>query len=165
MGYAYRRGIELARGDVVVLSAADVPFGFTDLDAYFAASPRPTIAIGSKGHPQSVVRVPRDRRLVSAVFRAWTRLLLGLKLGDTQGTILLERSLGRELLPRLSCADFLIATEIVCWSRRLGHEPVELPIVYEPAPRPSTVTPLRDGLRMAAGVVRLRGRLRRARNL
>ena len=69
MGYALRRGLEMAAGDVVVLTAADLPFGFTDLDAYLACSPRPAIAIGSKAHPQSRTRVPLQRRLMSESFR------------------------------------------------------------------------------------------------
>lgn len=159
MGNAYRRGMELATGELLVLTAADLPFGFTDLDSYLRAEPAPEIAIGSKGHPESRVRVARLRRLMSFGFRTWTRLLLGLRLRDTQGTILLRREVADEVSPHLACSDFLIATEIVAWSVRHGRRPVELPVVYEQAPRPSTVAPLVDAWRMARGTVELRRRL------
>src|SRR4029077_9585249 len=53
MGYAWRRGIALARGDTFVLTAADLPFGFTDLDGYLGLRPRPLLVMGSKTHPES----------------------------------------------------------------------------------------------------------------
>jgi glycosyltransferase involved in cell wall biosynthesis len=162
MGFAYRRGIELARGDLLILSAADLPFDFTDLDSYLEVDPPPAVAIGSKGHPQSKIVVARRRRALSAGFRLWTRLVLGLKARDTQGTILIRRELAQRLLPRLVCPDFLIATEIVSWAAREGQQAVEVPVVYEQAPNPSTVAPLMDAVRMAWGVVLLRRRLRSA---
>lgn len=159
MGYALRHGIELATGDVLVLTAADLPFGFTDLDAYLAASPRPRLAIGSKAHPASHTTIPLQRRLMSRAFGVMRRAAVGLRVGDSQGTILLERSLAQEVLPRLRCSDFLISAEIICWSERAGITPVELPITYV-ASGASTVSPVRDSMRMARGLLALRRRLR-----
>jgi len=158
MGHALRRGMAMARGDVVVLTAADLPFDFTDLDAYLATWPRPRIAIGSKGHPQSQVDVASERRVMSEVFRWMRRATLGLRVRDSQGTIFLDASLCRRILPRLACGDFLISTEVVCWAIAEGAEPVEMPVVY-PRSQSSTVSPVRDSARMLAEMVALRRRL------
>jgi hypothetical protein len=161
LGYALRRGIDLACGDVLVLSAADLPFGFTDLDAFLAQTPRPKLAIGSKAHPGSHVRVPLQRRLMSEGFRLLRRVTLGLATRDSQGTILIEAQLARTIAPELRCGDFLISTEIVAWAECLGIAAVELPITYT-ASGSTTVSPLRDSVRMAAGMLALRRRLRTA---
>lgn len=158
MGHALRAGIDLAMGDVLVLTAADLPFGFTDLEAYLGEQPRPRLAIGSKAHPASRTRIPLLRRVMSEVFRLLRRGVLGLRVGDSQGTILVDASLARALAPHLRCGDFLISTEIVAWGVHRGVVPVELPVTYT-ALGGSTVSPWRDSLRMAAGLFTLRRRL------
>lgn len=159
MGHAYRRGIDLAGGDTLVLTAADLPFGFTDLDAYLHQQPRPRLAIGSKAHRGSQTRIPLSRRVMSETFRLLRRAVLGLRVRDSQGTILIDAALARALASRLQCGDYLISTEIVSWAVRLGVTPVELPVTYAAAGG-STVSPWRDSLHMAAGLFALRRRLR-----
>ncbi|HEX6538895.1 MAG TPA: glycosyltransferase family 2 protein [Candidatus Dormibacteraeota bacterium] len=159
MGHALRCGIEHAHGDVLVLTAADMPFGFTDLDAYLTCRPRPAVAIGSKAHAASRTRIPLQRRVMSQAFRLLRWIVLGLHVRDSQGTILIDAQLARALAPKLCCGDYLISTEIVTWASRMGHAPVELPVTYV-APRSSTVSPIRDSVRMAKGLFALRWRLR-----
>lgn len=158
MGNALRRGIAIATGDILVLSAADLPFGFTDLDALLATDPRPRLAIGSKAHRRSRTRIPAVRRTMSQAFRLLRFAVLGLRVRDSQGTILIDAQLAREIAPHLRCGDFLISTEIIAWGARLGATPVELPITYIATPG-STVSPLSDSLRMARGLFALRHRL------
>ena len=159
MGNALRRGIALATGDILVLSAADLPFGFTDIDALLATAPRPRLAIGSKAHRRSRTHIPAMRRTMSEAFRLLRLAMLGLRVRDSQGTILIDAELAREIALHLRCGDFLISTEIVAWGVRLGAVAVELPITYAATPG-STVSPIRDSLRMAHGLFSLRRRLR-----
>jgi dolichyl-phosphate beta-glucosyltransferase len=161
MGHAFRCGMQLSAGDIVVLTAADLPFGFSDLDAFLATAPLPRIALGSKAHPQSEVDVPPQRQIMSHVFRSLRAAILGLHVRDSQGTIFIHSRLSRQLLPHLACGDFLISTEVVCWALRYGATPVELPVIY-PRSRGSTVSPLRDSARMLTGMLALRRRLRAA---
>jgi glycosyltransferase involved in cell wall biosynthesis len=158
LGNALRRGVAVATGDVLVLSAADLPFGFTDIEALLAADPRPRLAIGSKAHKRSRTQIPAMRRTMSEAFRLLRFAVLGLRVRDSQGTLLIDAQLAREIAPHLRCGDFLISTEIVAWGARLGTTPVELPITYFATPG-STVSPLRDSLRMARGLFSLRHRL------
>ena len=158
LGNALRRGMAVATGDILVLSAADLPFGFTDLDALLALEPRPRLAIGSKAHRRSRTRISAVRRTMSEAFRLLRFAVLGLRVRDSQGTILIEAQLAREIAPHLRCGDFLISTEIVAWGVRLGATAVELPITYT-ASSGSTVSPIRDSLRMARGLFSLRHRL------
>jgi dolichyl-phosphate beta-glucosyltransferase len=160
-GNAMRQGIDLASGDLLVITAADLPFGFSDLDEALGLGARPALMIGSKAHPHSLVAVSAKRRLMSSGFRLLRRLLLGLRVGDSQGTILVDRELAQKIRPRLVSADFFFSTELIGLATWMGVEPVELPVDYR-NPRPgSTVRPLQDGLRMARAVFELRRRLRR----
>ena len=161
LGFAFRKGIEIARGDLLVLTGADLPFGFADLDAALALDPRPKVVLGSKAHPDSQIDVTPVRRLLSWGFALARWITLGFKAGDTQGSNLIDGDLARRILPHLRCGDYLIQTEIVAWAVHFGVRPHEVPVIYERA-LSSTVSPLRDARRMGMGLVRLRGRLRRA---
>ena len=157
LGFAWRRGMSIARGETIALSAADLPFGFTDLDGYLGMSPRPPLVLGSKTHPESQVETSFTRRTMSAGFNVLRRGLVGIDM-DTQGTMFISRPLAMTLLPRLRIGDYLIGAEINCWAIREGVTPVEIPVVYTASGR-STVSPLRDSTNMAIGLVALRRRL------
>jgi dolichyl-phosphate beta-glucosyltransferase len=161
LGYAWRRGMAMARGDIFVLTAADLPFGFTDLDGYLGLSPRPLLVMGSKTHRESQIETPVIRRAMSAGFGLLRARLIGLDI-DTQGSVLIQRSLAQELLPRLRAGDYLIGAEINVWAVHEGVTPVEVPVVYTASGR-STVSPIRDSLAMAAGLVSLRRQVAESR--
>lgn len=158
-GHAYRAGLGVASGELIVFTAADLPFGFSDLDHTLVLQPRPAVAVGSKGHPDSRLEIGFIRRLMSAGFSLVRRVLLGLKVKDSQGTILMEGDLARSLLPQLVSGDYLVSTELLVLAAARGHAPVEVPVDYLD-PRPdSRIRPLRDSLEMFSGLVRLRRRL------
>ncbi len=157
LGFAWRRGMAIAGGETLVLTAADLPFGFTDLDGYLGMDPRPALVMGSKSHPESQVETSMVRRALSGGFGLLRSGLVGVNV-DTQGTVLIRRALAQWLLSRLRSGDFLIGAEINCWAIREGITPVEIPVVYTAGGR-STVSPLRDSTRMAMGLFALRRRL------
>jgi hypothetical protein len=161
LGNAHRRGLQMARGDLVVVIGVDLPFGFSDLDQWLALDDPPPLVLGSKSHPRSQLEVSAGRQAMSLGFRAARRLILGLAAGDTQGSILISGPLAHRVEPHLRCTDYLVTTEIVAWAVRLGARPLELPVIYPRAATRSTVKPLRDTERMLAGMVALRRRLRR----
>lgn len=154
MGYAWRRGMAMARGEMLVLTAADLPFGFTDLDGYLGLTPRPPLVMGSKTHHDSQIETPALRRAMSAGFGLLRAGLIGLDI-DTQGSVLIQRSLAQVLVPRLRAGDYLIGAEINAWAVHEGVTPVEVPVVYTASGR-STVSPIRDSVAMAAGLFSLR---------
>jgi len=159
LGHALRKGMSVASSELVVLTAADLPFGFSDLDAALLLEPMPRLVLGSKAHPDSLSRAPVSRRIMSRGYRWLREVLLDLDYGDTQGSILLARSLAQELLPTLRSGDYLIGTEIVALAERAGERAVEVPVDYRDVRSDSKVRPFRDSLKMLAGLLRLRRRL------
>lgn len=161
IGAGYKLGIREAREEFVILSADDLPFGWTDVAAFERAG-RPDFAIGSKAHPQSrIAGVTLKRRISSFGFLTLRRLLLGRRTpGDSQGTLILRTSLAKRLLPDLSYDHYLVSLELVTLHLERGGSVVEVPIVYEDIPHPSSVSVVRDGVRMAKELVELRRRVR-----
>lgn len=174
LGYAYDRGlVELERDDGtgsgssesqphwVVLAAADLPFGFSDLDAALPvlASPAPpSLILGSKAHPGSRVDRAVSRSTASIAYRRLRSTVLGMRVGDCQGSLFVEASVAFRLRPAIRSRDFFYTTELVFLVERAGLRWVEVPVLLEPQQRRSTVRLFRDGVALGAQVFDLRRR-------
>lgn len=158
-GHALRRGIEVSRGDLVVLTAADLPFGFSDFDQVAASFAPDEFVLGSKAHPDTRYSSSIARRVLSAGFRLLRQVLVGLRVGDSQGTVLVSGDWARSVCPHLDSGDYLVTTELAAFAARRGLRLREVPVVGDAVRRPSSVHPLGDSIRMLRGLVRLRRRL------
>jgi len=165
LGAAYRAGVAASRGDRVLLTADDLPFGTSDVEAVLACRSLPPFAIGSKAHPRSRVRRNLARRVATSAFRTARRALLGLDVGDTQGTFVIEGDLARRLVADTTIPGFGMTTELVALAARYGARPVELPVVLRRSDGPSRVHFVSDSARMMADLLRLRRRMRRLRDV
>jgi hypothetical protein len=163
LGAGYKLGIKHAREEFVVLSADDLPFGWSDIESFERAG-RPDFAIGSKAHPDS--RRPGKRELARVVstfgFLALRRLLLGFDTpGDSQGTLIIRTTVAQSLLPDLVYDHYLASLELATLHLKRGGRVIEVPTVVDDAPHPSSVSVLKDGLQMARELVDLRRRMKR----
>ncbi|AKU96297.1 putative glycosyl transferase [Labilithrix luteola] len=167
IGWAYQRGLREAiaafgpsKDYWAVLTAADLPFGFSDLESAFPwfADGSTRIMMGSKAHPRSFIDRGRKRQLMSLVYRAARRLAIGMRVADSQGSVFLRLDLAEKLLPRIESRGFFYSTELCYFAERHGEKIRELPVVLQQSVRPSTVRPLKDGTEMARQLWRLRSR-------
>jgi glycosyltransferase involved in cell wall biosynthesis len=160
MGHAYRAGIAASRGERVVLTADDLPFGFDDLDAAEHVDPAVhPVVIGSKGHPDSHVDRGFVRRVLTWGFRVLRRVVLGMRTRDPQGTFVLAGDWARAIGPRLAEPGYLVTTELCHLAERSGVQPLEVPVRLSPQHRDhrSRIT-VRDVWRMAVGLLAIRRR-------
>jgi glycosyltransferase involved in cell wall biosynthesis len=159
IGAAYRTGVAASTGDRVLLTADDLPFGTSDIEAVLACRSLPRFAIGSKAHPRS--RVPRNltRRIATGVFRLARRIVLGLDVGDTQGTFVIDGELARTLVAATTVPGFGMTTELVTLAAHAGEPAVELPVVLTERLGATRVRWALDGAEMLVSLVRLRRRL------
>jgi glycosyltransferase involved in cell wall biosynthesis len=123
-GYAVRHGMRVARGDII---------GFLDSGGDLDAEGlRPAIeamvqgnadaVMGSKRHPDSVVRYPWRRRVYSAVYQLITWVLFGFSVRDTQaGLKLFRREVVERALPLLSVDRYAFDVELLAVARALGY--------------------------------------------
>jgi dolichyl-phosphate beta-glucosyltransferase len=161
IGAGYRLGIQNAEQPYCLLSASDLPFGFSDLDSFYEhrciSQETPSLAIGSKAHrATSFEGLSPKRRVASWAFFVLRRLLLGRETPrDTQGTILIATGLARGLIPHCRYDDFFFSVEIITLAQRRGVSVVELPVRVGRWSGASSVSVVRDGWRMARRLVEL----------
>ena len=168
IGWAYHRGMTEAVAEFgpaedawVVLTAADLPFGFTDAIAAAPDLERGCPAlIGSKAHPESQATTTLKRRLMTGVYKQIRRAVLGMRVGDSQGSLFLRLDFVAEMLPKIRARDFFFTTELCHLIEKRGERIVELPIALQPEFRPSTVRPVQDSLKMIKQLAALRYRSR-----
>lgn len=162
IGAGYKLGIREAREEFVILSADDLPFGWSDVTAFERAG-RPDFAIGSKAHPDSqLVGVTKKRRIASITFLTLRRLLLGWGTpGDSQGSFILRTSIAKRLLPDLVYDHYLCSLELATLHLKRGGKIVEVPIIVDHNPHQSSVSVIKDGWRMTKELVELRQRMKR----
>ena len=165
IGNALRMGAEASRGSRVLLTADDLPFGFDDLDAadriLASGQDLPEVLIGSKAHAQSRAGRGLARATLTSTFSMLRRLILGTRVGDSQGTLLVDGELLRTLAPQVREGGFLFSTELVHVVERMGVCPIEVPVRLDPehAKHQSRIA-LSDVAAMGVGLPRLRVRHR-----
>ncbi len=167
IGHAYHRGFveALAKHGPsettwAVLTAADLPFGFSDLDAATMHLERGSsrILMGSKAHPDSAVGRGAQRWAMSQAYRLARRALLGMRVGDSQGSVFVRLDLAAEIAPRVESRGFFYTTELCHAAERAGETIVELPVTLEESKRASTVRPVKHGSEMLRQMWELRRR-------
>lgn len=167
MGVAYRRGLQELKNrgiDVdswVVLTASDLPFGFSDLNAFLAFGEKThkshSLFIGSKRHPLSKVQRNWKRRFGSMIFEIARYMLLRIRTKDTQGTLFL-RGDQVSLVEKLKADDYFISVEIVYYCERSGKV-AEMPVELREEVRSSKISILKDGYKSLKQVLQFRQRL------
>jgi glycosyltransferase involved in cell wall biosynthesis len=159
LGYAYACGISTSRGELVYLTADDVPFGIDDLALALQVNPPVTVIIGSKGHPDSVVDRSMARSVMTSAFRSVRRGMLGSRVRDSQGTFILDGDWARAYAARGVESGFLWTTELVDCAEQDGMQIREIPIVFHSRgdKTPSRVR-VQDAVDMVVGTWRIRAR-------
>jgi hypothetical protein len=164
MGYALQRGVleELPRAEDdrwLVLTAADLPFGFTDLDGLVKlveSGQSPDVVVGSKAHRDSKIQTSPTRTAATLTYRVLRRILAGMRTGDSQGTFMFRAKTARELAPKIASRDFFWSTEFTYYAERAGLKIIEVPVELEEQQRASTVKPFKHGSKMLKQLVELR---------
>lgn len=157
MGNALRAGIAASRGRYVLLTADDLPFGFDDVDRFFELSTRPTITIGSKAHRDSNAGRGLKRSITTHGFRALRRMVLGSRVGDSQGTLICAGDWLRAVSSSCDDAGFLFSTQLVYAAELAGHSIVEVPVRLRPTSEEKTSSVrAHDVWLMAKGLARMR---------
>ncbi len=167
MGWAYDRGLREAlamhgpsKEHYAILTAADLPFGFSDLDAAknpLARAEQP-ILMGSKAHARSIGTRGFKRRAMTLAYRGIRRVVAGMRVGDSQGSVFVRLDLAAKLAPLIRSRDFFYTTELCYFAEREGETILEMPVTLEEEKRKSTVRPMTDGRRMAMQLLELRRR-------
>jgi glycosyltransferase involved in cell wall biosynthesis len=160
LGNAIREGLRHVTQHHVVITADDLPFGFSDVEEYISSELDFEIAIGSKAHPNSSLNRTVSRTAMSSVFRVLRHRIIGVNLGDTQGTILGKSEIVCSLGLMTSQTGYLMSTELLAHAVAENRRIIELPVVLRPSQRSSNVRIIRDSWLMLLGLFEVRRSLR-----
>jgi dolichyl-phosphate beta-glucosyltransferase len=154
-GRAFRMAIKHARGEHVVLTAIDLPFGFRDLKKAMKIWDRYDLIYGSKAHPDSVINRSWKRRVSSKIYSLLNRLLFGIRVLDTQGSVFLNRKKILSILPRETSENAFFTTELAIYAQRNKLPITEIPVTMVIQNlRKSHYHILSDGWRMVQSMMR-----------
>jgi len=137
-GYAVRWGMARARGDFVLFTDADLSTPIEELDRLLGAiESGADIAIGSRAHPDSDVRVrqPFYRDRAGKLFNSLVRLVLLPDLHDTQcGFKLCRREPFVPIIERMTIDRFAFDVEMLYLAWRAGLRIAEVPVIWVNSP-------------------------------
>lgn len=134
-GRALKRALHYLSGEYVVFLDADMDLHPTQVQTLFDIMRlnNADIVIGSKMHPNSVVRYPLQRKMMSSVYYLLVRLLFNLPCHDTQtGLKLFKTEVLRRVFPRILVTKFAFDLEVLVNAHHLGYRIAEAPIVLNP---------------------------------
>jgi hypothetical protein len=157
-GAAVRSGISRARGRNVVFVDADLaPDLETGLRRAVVELERAPVAVASRAVDGAVViGATALRRALGLGFRALRKAVVNVEVADTQCGLKAFRAGPAKVLFHYSTSNgFVFDVELMIAARSLGLHVSEFPIKWT-AVEPSGVRPLRDSVRMAAELMKLR---------
>lgn len=161
-GYAVRYGVGRACGRLVLFSDADLSTPIAELDKLLGAiESGADIAIGTRAHPESDVRVrqPFYRDRAGKLFNRLVRLLLLPGFNDTQcGFKLFRHDSVAPVFRDLREERFAFDVELLYLAARRGLRIAEIPVTWINSP--DSRVRLIQGLKAFVDVVRIRWRHR-----
>jgi glycosyltransferase involved in cell wall biosynthesis len=148
-----------ARGELLLFSDADLSSPIEEADKLFAAiAGGADIAIGSRWLRRDLQtqRQPFYRQIFGRIFNLMLRITLGLRFKDTQcGFKAFTRRAAKTIFPLQKIERWGFDPELLYLARKLGFKVVEVPVEW--AHREGTrISPLRDGTRMFAEMLKIR---------
>jgi dolichyl-phosphate beta-glucosyltransferase len=158
-GYAIRTGVANATGSRILFADADGATPIRELARLERAiADGADVAIGSRARPATDVTVNARlyRRVVGRAFHMLARYAGVKGIADTQcGFKLFTADAAAELFPRVRLDGYAFDVELLLIAQRRGLRIAEVPVNWTHQPG-SKVRVVRDGLKMARDVVRVR---------
>lgn len=156
LGNAIREGLTHVATDYVLITADDLPFGFSDIEGYLKTGMSSDIAIGSKAHPDTNGVRPASRELMSTIFRLLRKLIVGVNIGDTQGTIMGRSMTICPISALTTQPGYLMTTELLARATLKNSSIIELPVEYRSDLRKSNINVIEDSIKMLRGLFEVR---------
>ena len=133
-GWALKEAFRLCKGDWVVFLESDLDIDPSQLEIFFEIQRREgaDVVIGSKRHPQSKLKYPFKRRVISAGYFFLVKLLFRLPLRDTQtGLKLFRREVLKAVFPKVLVKRYAFDLELLVLAHHLGFSIAEAPVIVE----------------------------------
>lgn len=160
-GAAVRRGVEVATGQWILFTDADLSTPIAEVDKLIAATQAGAdIAIASRDVAGSDIarHQPAYREAMGRTFNALVRALALPGFADTQCGFKLFRSVAaKRAFGRMTIERFAFDVEVLFIARKLGYRIAEVGVRWVNDDR-TTVSPIKDASRMLVDIARIRYR-------
>jgi len=158
-GYSVRNGMLHAHGDILLFSDTDLSSPIAEADRLFEAIRQGSdVAIGSRWLKTElqVKRQPLYRQCFGRLFNVMLRLVLGLKLKDTQcGFKAFTRNAAQRLFPLQKIERWGFDPELLYLAKKCSLVVTEVPVAW--SHREGTrINPIVDGIRMLGEIFVIR---------
>ena len=161
-GRAVREGVKKAKGEIIIFTDADLAYG-TDVigQAYdFISNKNGDIVIGSRNLDKSGYGdYPRLRAMFSKMYIKAICLIGGLKISDSQcGFKAFKSDVAKKVFSLSEVDGFAFDMEIIMLAKKMGAKFTELP-VHVVSHSKSSVSVLKDGIKMLSDLVKIKRRI------
>lgn len=148
-GIALKAAVEKSKYNYVVLTGADLPFGFKDLEEALKSWNDFDIIFGSKLHPESVYPNSKKRKFASNIFSNLLKIFFRLSIRDPQGSIFLFKPKVKPFLKYCDSPNAFFAAQLAIYSQRHKLKMKEIPVKFSnPKTRDSKYKISKDGPEM-----------------
>lgn len=131
-GFALKYGVEKAKGDIIgfIDSGMDLDPSEISIMLDIMDWNNADIVVGSKLHPESKVKYPLPRKILSWGYRTLTHILFGFKVKDTQvGLKFFKKKVAKEVFSKIIVKKFAFDIEVLAVAYKLGYTKIyEAPI-------------------------------------
>ncbi len=164
-GYAIRKGVEAALGDVILFTDCDLAYGTGVIKTFYdALAPEgaPDIAVGSRTkHKNGYASYSFMRKIVSRTYLTVLRVFGGLPLSDSQcGCKGFRLAAAKRIFQNAEIDRFAFDFEAILLGLHFGMTFKEIPVAVERHGK-SSVRVLRDTFRMLGDLRRMKKRIKR----
>ena len=131
-GWALKEAFRIAKGEWVVFLDSDLDLDPAQLKLFFEIQKREKtdIVIGSKRHPDSKLKYPLKRRIISAGYFFLIKWLYNLPIRDTQtGLKLFRREVLRSVFPKVLVKRYAFDLELLVLANHAGFTIAEAPVI------------------------------------
>ncbi len=167
-GYALRQGVLASKGEVVLLTDADLSTPIEELSKLLPLiyNHKYDLAIGSRALALSEIirKQPWWRQSMGKFFNKLVKTLVIEDFKDTQcGFKLFRGDMARNLFKEALIDRFAYDVEILAIAKKKGKRIVEVPITWINSPE-SKVSPIRDSLQMLFDLLKIRMNIGKTKN-
>ncbi|MCD4813550.1 glycosyltransferase [bacterium] len=130
-GHALKAGFEKSEGEVILFLDADLELHPRQFENFYKImqSKKVDIVIGSKRHPESVLKYPLRRRVMSMVYFLLVKILFGLPVRDTQtGIKIFKRNVLEYAFPKMLVKKYAFDLELLVLAHHARHTIAEAPV-------------------------------------
>ena len=128
-GHALYHGFKQSTGKFIAFVDCDLDLDPSQLINFVPYLTTSDIVVGSKRHPFSKINYPFKRKVLSIGFFLYSRIILGVRLRDTQsGLKLIKREALEIIMPLLQVKRFSFDLELCFLAQKHGFKMVEAPL-------------------------------------